>query len=131
MRSLLAAVALALLVCQAAAAAAPPVMACVSASPDGGQEIVCTCVHAPGAECPMHKTAKKPHRTPPASRETRCCANTTPGQATEMTVLIGFVGLPEEKHIPGASTHTSDAPPPRAFLTLELSSPPSSPPPEV
>ena len=130
-RSLLAAIALALLVCQGLAAAAPPVMACAAAANAAEQEIVCTCVHAPGAECPMHKKSKKPHRTPPASRDTRCCADTTPEQTGVVTVLDVLAGLPEERQILVTSVRDIAAPSPHDFPTRDLASPPTSPPPEL
>jgi len=127
-RSLLVSVAATLLVCQCAAAAAPPVMACAASADEAEQEIVCTCVHAPGVECPMHKAAKN-HRRAPASREPRCCAHTPTESGAIVTALDGPVGLPETRHVltrPWHESATTADPPP---ATLCLASPPSSPPP--
>ena len=71
-----------MLACQLAALTVTTASLCADGRGVPGQQ-ACTCTHAPGAECPMHRHA------PPASKSTCSCRSTSDSGDAALAALFG------------------------------------------
>ena len=90
------AIVIAVMASQLAGIAAMPLVLCQASDARGadtGSDVTCTCVHAPGAECPMHKHKAQQS----SSRQTRWCAGCHDAEDVVLTAVIGVTGSVEAR----------------------------------
>ena len=127
LRTRLVAFALAVLACQVGLVAAVPVALCRVGSDSVAEASICTCDHADGVECPMHKGAK---RLPPGQQSgPKVCTGCGEQAAAIVTALTTSVAvLQASSHVAppataGAATIARPTP------VLDTGHRPTSPPP--
>jgi hypothetical protein len=111
----------------AATASTPAVFGAMTMAESGDADgTVCTCVHAPDAECPMHK--RKP--AVPAGQD-RWCAGCHEGAGAVLTSLVDFVAPLVDRRTALIQDTVSTPVSVVAEHALSLAPPPVSPPPRA
>jgi hypothetical protein len=121
---------LAVLLCQVAAMVATQIaLVQPAASETASQdEVACTCVHGPDAECPMHKSRRPASSSGASSREARWCTGCSEGPQMVLTpfAFVGPVAVRGEIAAPHAASEFLVA---AVAFPFDLVLPPVAPPP--
>ncbi len=116
--------------CQIVGVAAAPVVLCQmgEAATGVGDEVVCTCGHDSGAQCPVHKHQQPPSPSKSSPKDCRC-SGAGGGADTMLTALMAFAGPLVERRHAAMPNGASESVCPIVERSLNVARPPVSPPP--